>query len=63
MSGQEAGQLADRVALGQGDASEKQLLAVRRGSFSAAHKLYQALQARALELPQPTRSREMGPER
>lgn len=37
-------------ALGQGEASEKQLLAVRRGNISAANKLYQDLQARALEL-------------
>lgn len=35
-------------ALGQGDASEKQLLAVRRGNISAAHKLYRELQGRAL---------------
>ena len=36
------------AALGQGDASEKQLLAVRRGNISAAHKHYRALQVRAI---------------
>ncbi|MDD9963461.1 MAG: hypothetical protein OXU70_15360 [Gammaproteobacteria bacterium] len=42
------------AALGQGDASEKQLLAVRRGSISAAHKLYQALQAAPLSFRSQT---------
>lgn len=37
-------------ALGQGEASEKQLLAVRRGNITAANKLYRNLQARALGL-------------
>lgn len=44
-------------ALGQGEASEKQLLAVRRGNVTAANKLYRELQARALGLARPDRGR------
>jgi len=51
------------AALGQGEASEKQLLAARRGNVSAAHKLYRGLQARAIGLAPPARGRERGLER
>ena len=40
-------------ALGQGDASEKQMLRVRRGNITAANKLYRELQTRALGFTPP----------